>query len=322
MARIAGYARRPHPAWSGDYDEGMTSDKRPRVFVARIIPDEGLQPIIAQTDADVWQDELPPTRDELLRRVEGVDGLLTMLTERVDDELLDRAGPQLRVVSNYAVGYDNIEVPACTRRGVAVGNTAGCHHRCRCDRIHHCRHQRQRGATTPMTSSLGALGDDDVGSRFLSQPHFFKTLNLTNQFAACRLDRRSMGPRIAEREHERIGTVAKGQVHHTPVDRPGDQPDTPGPAGLFLHAGQLRAQPGGVTVASANQPQSAGVGYGCCQMPARYATHGCKYDRMLQSEHFGQCRRDHSSCPFIYFAPRSICIETRPTRPAWYACMR
>ncbi|TME25060.1 MAG: D-glycerate dehydrogenase, partial [Chloroflexi bacterium] len=80
----------------------MTSDKRPRVFVARIIPDEGLQPIIAQTDADVWQDELPPTRDELLRRVEGVDGLLTMLTERVDDELLDRAGPQLRVVSNYA----------------------------------------------------------------------------------------------------------------------------------------------------------------------------------------------------------------------------
>ena len=125
MARIAGYATRPHPAWSGDYDEGMTSDKRPRVFVSRIIPDEGLQPIVAQTDADVWQDDLPPPRDELLRRVEGVDGFLAMLTERVDDELLDRAGPQLRVVSNYAVGYDNIEVPACTRRGVAVGNTAG-----------------------------------------------------------------------------------------------------------------------------------------------------------------------------------------------------
>ncbi len=103
----------------------MTSDKRPRVFVSRIIPDEGLQPIIAQTDADVWQDDLPPPRDEFLRRVEGVGGLLAMLTERVDDELLDRAGPQLRVVSNYAVGYDNIDVPACTRRGVAVGNTAG-----------------------------------------------------------------------------------------------------------------------------------------------------------------------------------------------------
>src|SRR5919202_7641 len=103
----------------------MTSDKRPRVFVSRIIPDEGLQPIIAQTDADVWQDELPPERDELLRRVEGIDGFLALLTDRVDDELLDRAGPRLKVVSNYAVGYDNIDVPACTRRGVAVGNTAG-----------------------------------------------------------------------------------------------------------------------------------------------------------------------------------------------------
>jgi lactate dehydrogenase-like 2-hydroxyacid dehydrogenase len=103
----------------------MTHDRRPRVFVSRIIPDAGLQLIRDQTDADVWQDEMPPPRDELLRRVEGVDGLLALLTDGVDDELLDRAGPQLKVVSNYAVGFDNIDVPACTRRGVAVGNTAG-----------------------------------------------------------------------------------------------------------------------------------------------------------------------------------------------------
>jgi lactate dehydrogenase-like 2-hydroxyacid dehydrogenase len=103
----------------------MTSDKRPRVFVSRIIPDAGLQIIVNQTDADVWQPDMPPPRDELLRRVEGIDGFLAMLTDAVNDELLDRAGPQLRVVSNYAVGYDNIDVPACTRRGVAVGNTAG-----------------------------------------------------------------------------------------------------------------------------------------------------------------------------------------------------
>src|ERR671930_2429435 len=103
----------------------MTSDTRPRVFVSRIIPDEGLQPIIAQTAADVWQDELPPVRDELLRRVDGVDGFVALLTYRIDDELLDRAGPQLKVVSNYAVGFDNIDVPACSRRGIAVGNTAG-----------------------------------------------------------------------------------------------------------------------------------------------------------------------------------------------------
>ena len=102
-----------------------TAAVRPRVFVARRIPDEGLQPLIAQTDADIWPDDLPPPRDELLRRVAGVEGFLSLLTDVVDDELLDRAGPALKVVSNYAVGYDNIDVAACSRRGVAVGNTAG-----------------------------------------------------------------------------------------------------------------------------------------------------------------------------------------------------
>lgn len=99
--------------------------RRPRVFVARRIPDEGLSAIAAACDADVWPDELPPPRAELLRRVAGVDGLLSLLTDRVDDELLDAAGPALRVVSNFAVGYDNIDVPACARRDVAVGNTPG-----------------------------------------------------------------------------------------------------------------------------------------------------------------------------------------------------
>lgn len=98
---------------------------RARVFVARLIPDDGLAPILAACEADVWQDELPPPRDELLRRVAGCDGILTLLTDRVDDELLDAAGPGLRVVSNFAVGYDNIDVAACARRGVAVGNTPG-----------------------------------------------------------------------------------------------------------------------------------------------------------------------------------------------------
>jgi glyoxylate reductase len=98
---------------------------RPRVFVARVIPEEGLAMIREATDADVWPDELPPPRDELLRRVEGIDGLVSLLTDRVDDELLDRAGPRLKVVSNYAVGYDNVDVAACTRRGIPVGNTPG-----------------------------------------------------------------------------------------------------------------------------------------------------------------------------------------------------
>jgi lactate dehydrogenase-like 2-hydroxyacid dehydrogenase len=69
-------------------------------------------------------DDLPPPRDELLRRIAGTDGS-DPAHERVDDEFLDAAGPALKVVSNYAVGFDNIDVAACARRGVAVGNARG-----------------------------------------------------------------------------------------------------------------------------------------------------------------------------------------------------
>ncbi len=98
---------------------------RPKVFVSRIIPDDGLRPVVEACDATVWQDELPPPREELLNAIEGCIGVLTLLTDRVDDEFLDRAGPRLKVVSNFAVGFDNIDVAACTARGVAVGNTPG-----------------------------------------------------------------------------------------------------------------------------------------------------------------------------------------------------
>ena len=98
---------------------------RPRVFVSRVIPEAGLCIVREEADAEVWPDELPPAREVLLSKVQGIDGLLSLLTDRVDDELLDAAGPQLRVVSNFAVGYDNIDVAACQRRGVAVGNTPG-----------------------------------------------------------------------------------------------------------------------------------------------------------------------------------------------------
>jgi lactate dehydrogenase-like 2-hydroxyacid dehydrogenase len=98
---------------------------RPKVFVSRRIPDDGLDPVLAACDARVWPDELPPPRGELVDAVRGCDGILTLLTDRVDDELLDAAGPQLKVVSNYAVGFDNIDVPALTRRGIPAGNTPG-----------------------------------------------------------------------------------------------------------------------------------------------------------------------------------------------------
>ena len=67
--------------------------------------------------------ERPLERDRLLAGVAGRDGVITMLTDRVDDEFLDAAGPNLRAVANYAVGYDNVDVDAATRRGVIVSNT-------------------------------------------------------------------------------------------------------------------------------------------------------------------------------------------------------
>ena len=98
---------------------------RPRVFVTRRIPDDGLLPILEACDATVWEGEEPPSRADFLANVARCDGILALLTDRVDDELLDAAGPQLKVVSDFAVGYDNVDVPACTRRGIAVGNTPG-----------------------------------------------------------------------------------------------------------------------------------------------------------------------------------------------------
>lgn len=99
--------------------------RRPRVFVTRRIPAAGLDMIVTETEATVWPGDLPPPRDALLSAVKGVDGLLCLLTDRIDAELLDAAGPQLKVVSQMAVGYDNIDVAAATARGIPVGNTPG-----------------------------------------------------------------------------------------------------------------------------------------------------------------------------------------------------
>ena len=76
-------------------------------------------------DLRIHDSETPPARDELLALVAGADGLLTMLTDAVDAELLDAAGPQLRVVANHATGHDNVDLEAARERGVAVTTTPG-----------------------------------------------------------------------------------------------------------------------------------------------------------------------------------------------------
>lgn len=96
-----------------------------RVVVTGRIPEAAIEKLRAEHEVDAWDGPESISREELLRRVAGADGIVSLLTERVDAELLDAAGPQLKVVANVAVGYDNIDVPACTERGVIATNTPG-----------------------------------------------------------------------------------------------------------------------------------------------------------------------------------------------------
>ncbi len=97
-----------------------------RVLITRRIPPPAVELLTkAGVAADLLDQDEPPARATLLARMRGVAGLIAMLSERVDPELVDAAGPSLRVVANFAVGYDNIDVPACTARGVRVTNTPG-----------------------------------------------------------------------------------------------------------------------------------------------------------------------------------------------------
>ncbi|WP_158886085.1 2-hydroxyacid dehydrogenase [Amycolatopsis anabasis] len=96
----------------------------PQVLLTRELVPEAMRALEGRCELDLWErsPEAMP-RDDLLRRAKDKDGLLTLLTEKVDAELLDAAGPRLKIVANHAVGFDNIDVPECTRRGVLVTNT-------------------------------------------------------------------------------------------------------------------------------------------------------------------------------------------------------
>ena len=98
---------------------------KPQVVVTRRIPSAGLDLVQQASDLRLWDSDEPIPRDILLEWIQGIDGLYCLLTERIDDELLDAAGPNLKVVSTLSVGYDHIDLAACARRNVAVGNTPG-----------------------------------------------------------------------------------------------------------------------------------------------------------------------------------------------------
>ncbi len=100
------------------------SEKKAEIYVSRLIPEAGLSLLRRKCRVTVHESEKAVARDELLKQVANVDGLLCLLSEKVDRELLD-ASSRLKVVSNYAVGYDNIDVAYATRKGIAVTNTPG-----------------------------------------------------------------------------------------------------------------------------------------------------------------------------------------------------
>ncbi|MDO9301637.1 MAG: D-glycerate dehydrogenase, partial [Anaerolineales bacterium] len=97
-----------------------------KIFITRIIPDFGLILVKEHFPLfDIWTPDLPPSRTELIERSRGVDGLLCLLTEKIDGEVMDAMGTQLKVISSMSVGVDRIDVAAATARGIPVGNTPG-----------------------------------------------------------------------------------------------------------------------------------------------------------------------------------------------------
>ena len=96
----------------------------PTVAVTREIPQRGLALLGEVAEVRLWPEPLPPSAEQLAQLLHGCDGALTLLTDAITGEVLDRE-PQLKVISNFAVGYDNVDVAAATARGVAVCNTPG-----------------------------------------------------------------------------------------------------------------------------------------------------------------------------------------------------
>jgi len=95
------------------------------VLVTRKIPDAGLDILRKEVNLDIYEGDTPIPRDELIQKIKGKHGLLCLLSDRIDRDVMDAAGTQLKIISNYAVGYNNIDVEEATKKGILVTNTPG-----------------------------------------------------------------------------------------------------------------------------------------------------------------------------------------------------
>ena len=101
----------------------MRSEK-PRVFVCRQLPQEIIDRLNEHFNVDLWESDMPPDRNSLVEHISKADGIFSLLTERIDNEVIEQ-GHSLKVISNMAVGTDNIDLASATKRGIPVGNTPG-----------------------------------------------------------------------------------------------------------------------------------------------------------------------------------------------------
>jgi len=95
-----------------------------KVLVTRSLPGQALERLGRRCDIDLWDKNIPIPKTEILKRIVDKDGLLCLLTDIIDEQIFD-AAPRLRIISNYAVGYNNIDIETAKRQGIVVSNTPG-----------------------------------------------------------------------------------------------------------------------------------------------------------------------------------------------------
>jgi glyoxylate reductase len=98
---------------------------RKKIYVTRQLPDEAMKILKSKFEVEVWPEEMPPAKSLIIEKVKKADGLICLLTDSIDEKVISAAGPQLRGISQVAVGFDNIDVKAATKKGIYVTNTPG-----------------------------------------------------------------------------------------------------------------------------------------------------------------------------------------------------
>lgn len=96
-----------------------------RVFVSRRLPDDILKPLFDLAEVEIWPHDDPPSQAVLMEKMPELNGLLSLLTDPLNAVVLDKSGPNFKVISQMAVGFDNIDIAAATRKGICVGHTPG-----------------------------------------------------------------------------------------------------------------------------------------------------------------------------------------------------